>query len=412
MVAKKLSARAVETNKVPGKLGDGDGLWLVTSKAGSKRWAYIFRWDGRLKEMGLGSFPTVSLEEARDKATAARKLLKAGTNPIEQSRADKEARRIEVERAKSFGEYAKEAILTLTAELRSAKHKAQWTSTLETYAAPIWDKPIATLRPADIAACLQPIWTAKPETARRVRQRIEAVFSYAIAAGVYVGLNPARLADNLKNLLPRKNKARRVKHHKAMPYEEIAALIERLDGRDGTGAYALELLILTGCRSGEIRLLTWGEVDFNAKLLRLPGERTKSGNPFVVPLSDAGIKVLEAVRSLSGNMSPDSYVFPGRKPGMPLSNMVFAMALRKLEIDATAHGFRSSFRDWAHDLTRFKREFVEQCLGHSIGDQTERAYLRSDALAERRKIMQAWANYIAPRAGNVVALPTKKAKAS
>lgn len=407
MASKKLSARRVETNRVPGKLGDGDGLWLFTSAAGAKRWAYIFKWDGKNKEYGLGSFPAVSLDEARENAATARKLYKAGFNPIEHAKAEKEARRIEAERAKSFGEYAKEAIATLTADLRSEKHRAQWSSTLETYAAPIWNKPINGLKPADIAACLAPIWSSKPETARRVRQRIEAVFSYAIAAGVYQGLNPARLADNLKNLLPRKNTTRRVKHHKALPYEDISALIEKLRGRVGTGTFALELLILTACRSGEIRLLTWGEVDFKEKLLRLPGERTKSGNPFVVPLSDAAVVLLEGCRDRATDLRPDAYVFPGQRAGRPLSVMVFEMCLRKMDVDATPHGMRSSFRDWSHDLTRFKREYIEQCLGHSIGNQTERAYLRSDALAERRKIMAAWGNYTGPRAGNVVALPTK-----
>lgn len=411
MAIEKLNARKVETNKIPGMLGDGGGLYLVTSPAGSKSWTFIFRYHGKRKEMGLGSFPQVSLAEARDLADEARKVIARGENPIEIRRGALEAKRLATERAKTFGKYATDAVKVLTAELRSDKHRKQWQSTLKEYAGPIWDTGIAEIKPVDIVSCLAPIWTSKPETARRVRQRIEAVMSHAIASGAYNGLNPARLKDNLENLLPRRNSAKRVNHHRALPYEKVAELLQELRRRSGAGTLAFELLILTACRSGEIRLLKWCEVDLKDKLLRLPGDRTKSGQGFVVPLSDAAVEVLEAARERSTDLSPDAYVFAGQRAGRPLSVMIFEMALRKMEVDATPHGMRSSFRDWSHDRTRFKREFVEQCLGHSIGNQTERAYLRSDALVERRKIMQAWANYIAPRAGNVVALPTKKAKA-
>lgn len=412
MATGKLNARKVETNKTPGMLGDGGGLYLVTSQAGSKSWTFIFRFHGKRKEMGLGSFPDVDLARAREKATEARQVLDAGLNPIVERAAKKEAARLADASKQTFGEYQAAAVEVLTSELRNAKHRKQWATTLKEYAGPIWKIPIPDIRPVDIVKALAPIWTDKPVTARRVRQRIEAIMGHAIAAGVYTGLNPARLADNLENLLPRRNTVRRVNHHRALPYEKVSHLLQELRRRSGAGNLAFELLVLTAARSGEIRLLTWGEVDWKERILRIPGERTKSGMGFVVPLSDASLDVLKAAKERSTDLSPEAFVFPGQRAGRPLSVMIFEMFLRKANIDATPHGMRSSFRDWSHDLTRFKREHLEQCLGHSIGDQTERAYLRSDALAERRKIMQAWANYIAPRAGNVVALPTKKAKAS
>lgn len=241
MARNKLTARQVEAHKEPGKIGDGDGLWMVVSKAGAKRWALFFRWHGKLKEMGLGSYPQVSLADARDLADEARKVIARGANPIEARQGVREEKRLAVQRAKTFGEYATDAVKVLTAELRSEKHKAQWASTLKEYAAPIWGKPIGDLKPVDIVACLAPIWGEKPDTARRVRQRIEAVMSHGIASGAYQGLNPARLADNLANLLPRRNMARRVNHHRALPYEKVPELMQELRRRSGAGNLAFEL---------------------------------------------------------------------------------------------------------------------------------------------------------------------------
>ncbi len=391
----------------PGKYGDGGGLWMMVSPTGAKRWAMIFRSQGRLREMGLGAFPQISLATARDLAGDAREKLALGLDPLTARREEREGKKLDLAKAETFGVFADRFLKQATAGLRSAKHAAQWKSTLDTYAVSLRSKPINSIKPIDVVACVAPIWLTKSETAQRVRQRLEKVFSAAIAAGAYDGLNPARLKDCLENLLPKRSGPKRVKHHASMPYADVPAFIDRLRQRTAIAALALELVILTAGRSGEIRLATWGEYDADARLLRLPPERTKGGRPFEVPLTDRAIEIIEKARTLCRSTEPGDYIFEGERKSRPLSVMAFDMLLRRMERDETTHGFRSSFRDWAHDKTAFRREIIEQCLSHVVGDATERAYLRSTALEARREIIAAWGRFIEPNAANVVALRAK-----
>lgn len=410
-VRDKLSAADVKALATPGKHGDGGGLWLMISPTGAKRWAMIFRSDGRLREMGLGAYPDVSLAKARKLADDAREQLELGMDPITARNERRAAEKAKAAAEETFGSFCDRWLSEALGGLRSEKHRKQWTATLITYAAPIRGKPIGSIRAVDIVECLSPIWLTKSETAHRTRQRLERVFSAAIAAGAYAGLNPARLNDNLENLLPKRSGPKRVKHHASLPHQEVPLFIADLRKRSAVAALALELVVLGAMRSGEVRLATWREYDREARLLRLPAERTKAGKPFEVPLTDRAIEIIEKARGIARDTSPEAFIFGGERKGRPLSVMAFDMLLRRMGLEVTTHGFRSSFRDWAHEKTSFRREIIEQCLSHTIGNATEQAYLRSTALEQRREIMNAWAAFCEPKAASVVPLHGRKASA-
>jgi integrase len=390
-MAGHLTARKVETAK-PGKYGDGDNLYLVVSKTGARKWVLRFTWRGRPKEMGLGSAANVSLADARDRAATARRKIAQGINPIE---ARKRASGIP-----TFGDMADDVCQSLSEGFRNEKHKAQWKSTLENYAAPLRAKPVDTVGTDDVLAVLKPIWIAKAETASRVRGRIEKVLDAAKAKGLRDGENPARWRGHLDHLLPRRSKLAR-RHHAAMPYEDVAGFIEKLRKREATAALALELCILTAARSGEILRMQWSEIDFDKQVWTVPANRMKAGREHRVPLSPRAVAILRQLEELKAG----EFVFPGQARNKPLSSMAIEMMLRRMNIqDATVHGFRSSFRDWAGNVSNFPREVVETALAHVIGDKTEQAYRRSDALEKRRKLMDQWAAYCsAPNTGEVFA---------
>jgi integrase len=387
-MAGHLNARKVETAK-PGKYGDGANLYLVVSKTGARKWVLRFTWRGKPKEMGLGSATNVSLADARDRAATARRKIAQGINPIEARKRDSGI--------PTFGEVADDVRQSLSEGFRNEKHKAQWKSTLENYAAPLRAKPVDTIGTDDVLAVLKPIWIAKAETASRVRGRIEKVLDAAKAKGFRDGENPARWRGHLDHLLPRRSKLARG-HHAAMPYEAVAGFIEKLRKREATAALALELCILTAARSGEILGMQWSEVDLDKEVWTVPANRMKAGREHRVPLSPPAVAILRQLKGLKAG----EFVFPGQARNKPLSSM--AMMLRRMNIqDATVHGFRSSFRDWAGNVSNFPREVVETALAHVIGDRAEQAYRRGDALEKRRKLMDAWAAYCsAPKAGNVV----------
>ena len=383
-MAGKLTARKVETAK-PGKYSDGGNLYLIVSQTGSRKWVLRFTWRGRAKEMGLGSAASVSLADAREKAASARRKIAQGLNPIDE--------RKRTSGVPTFGEMADQVREALSAGFRNEKHKAQWKSTLATYAAPLSDKPVDTVTTDDVLAILKPIWTTKPETASRLRGRIEKVLDAAKAKGFREGENPARWRGHLDHLLPRPSKLARG-HHAAMPYDEVAAFVADLREREAIAALALELCILTAARSGEILGMRWDEIDLDKKIWTVPAHRMKAGREHRVPLSQRATDIL--VR-LSEQRSGD-FVFPGQRRDKPLSNMAMEMMLRRMKIEnATVHGFRSSFRDWAGNETGYPRELIETALAHVIGDKAEQAYRRSDALEKRRKLMEAWAGYCEPR---------------
>lgn len=389
-MAGNLTARKVETAK-PGKYSDGGNLYLIVAPAGSRKWVLRFTWRGRPKEMGLGSASNVPLSDARERAAQARKLITKGLNPIdEKKRADG---------VPTFGEVAESVRESLSAGFRNEKHKAQWKSTLETYAASLRAKPVDTITTDDVLTALKPIWITKAETASRVRGRIEKVLDAAKAKGFRDGENPARWRGHLDHLLPKPPKLSRG-HHPAMPYEEVATFIANLRQREATAALALELCILTAARSGEVLGMHWSEIDFDKKIWTVPAGRMKAGREHRVPLSARAVTILRQLEKLKTS----EFVLAGQVRNQPLSNMAMEMMLRRMKVEnATVHGFRSSFRDWAGNVSSFPREVVETALAHVIGDKTEQAYRRSDALEKRRKLMEAWASYCEPKkAGNVV----------
>jgi integrase len=394
-MAGNLTARKVGTAKA-GKYSDGGNLYLIVAEAGSRKWVLRFTWRGKAKEMGLGSAASVPLADAREKAASARRKIAQGLNPISERKS--------TSGVPTFGEVADEVREALSQGFRNEKHKAQWKSTLATYAAPLRKKPVDTIATDDVLAVLKPIWTTKAETASRVRGRIEKVLDAAKAKGYRDGENPARWRGHLDHLLSRPSKLARG-HHAAMPYEDVAAFIARVRERKAIAALALELCILTAARSGEILGMQWSELDLDKKIWTVPALRMKAGREHRVPLSQRAIAILRRI----ANQKAGEFVFPGQVRNKPLSNMALEMVLRRMKIqDATVHGFRSSFRDWAGNVSNFPREVVETALAHVIGDKAEQAYRRSDALEKRRKLMEAWANYCEQRPrSNVVRLGVK-----
>jgi integrase len=390
-MSSKLSARKVQTARA-GKYSDGGNLYLIVSETGSRKWVLRFTWRGRPKEMGLGSAASVPLADARETAAAARRKIAQGVNPIDDRKSE--------DGIPTFGEMADDVREALSAGFRNDKHKAQWKSTLETYAAPLRAKPVDTVATDDVLAVLKPIWATKAETASRVRGRIEKILDAAKAKGFREGENPARWRGHLDHLLPRPSKLARG-HHAAMPYEDVAAFIAKLRIREATAALALELCILTAARSGEILGMQWSEIDLDKKIWTVPANRMKAGREHRVPLSSRAIAILDQLKKARAG----EFVFPGQAHNKPLSNMAMEMILRRMKIEnATVHGFRSSFRDWAGNVSNFPREIVETALAHVIGDKAEQAYRRSDALDKRRKLMDAWAAYCAaPKNGSVIA---------
>jgi integrase len=388
-MAGKLTARKVETAK-PGKYSDGGNLYLIVSETGARKWVLRFTWRGRAKEMGLGSAVSVPLADAREKAASARRKIAHGLNPIDE--------RKRTRGVPTFGEVADDVREALSAGFRNEKHKAQWKSSLATYGAPLRAKPVDTVTTDDVLAVLKPIWTTKAETASRVRGRIEKVLDAAKAKGYRGGENPASWRGHLDHLLPRSSKLARG-HHAAMPYDEVAAFVADLRGREASAALALELCILTATRSGEILGMRWDEINLDKKIWAVPAHRMKAGREHRVPLSKRATAIL--IR-LSEGRSGD-FVFPGQHHGKPLSNKAMELMLRRMKIEnATVHGFRSSFRDWAGNSTNFPREVVETALAHVVGDRAEQAYRRSDALEKRRKLMETWASYCTAAPGQKV----------
>ncbi|TCM54962.1 integrase [Rhizobium sp. PP-F2F-G48] len=383
----KLTARGVTSISTPGRHGDGGSLYLVVDKSGAKRWVFLYRRLERLREMGLGGVNSVTLARARELAAAARADLKAGIDPIEAKRS------ADITIVPTFGDEADAYIEAMKPQFRNAKHVAQWQMTLREYAGPLRAKPVDQIGTADILAVLKPIWLTKSETASRVRGRIERVLDAARAKGHRSGENPALWRGHLDKLLPKRRKLTRG-HHAAMPYADVPAFVGDLRDRPALSARALEFTILTAARSGETYHATWKEFDLKAGVWTVPKERMKAQREHRVPLARRAIEILEEVAAFG--IAPDALVFPGQKMGRPLSGLAMEMTLRRMQVDVTVHGFRSSFRDWCGEATEFPREVAEAALAHVVGDETERAYRRGDALEKRRRLMVAWADFCEP----------------
>jgi integrase len=338
---------------------------------------------GRRREMGLGSLLDVPLSKAREKASEARTSFLAGKDPIEQRPAPAAPPPPPV----AFGEFAGSMIDDIEAGFRNAKHRKQWRSTLNTHAASLLEKPVTEISTEDVVAALKPIWLELPETASRVRGRIERVLDAAKAKGHRTGENPARWRGHLDLLLPRRQKLAKG-HHAALPFAEIGGFFRDLKGRPALAARALEFTILTAARSGETLGMTWAEVDLDEALWTVPAPRMKAGDEHQVPLSPTAVSLLRELRPKRAKGT--EMVFRGAD-GSALSNMSMAMLLRRMQRSSiTVHGFRSTFRDWAGETTSFSREIVEMALAHTIKSKAERAYRRGRAVEKRRELMEAW----------------------
>lgn len=389
----KLSTAKVRSLKTPGRYGDGGGLWLQVRDAEHRSWMFRYSLHGRARWMGLGHVRDVTLAEAREKARDCRRLLLDGIDPL----AQREARKAEAAAAAgavvTFQQAAERYIAAHKAGWKNEKHGAQWEATLAAYAYPALGKlSVAAVDTGAVVKALEPIWTAKPETASRVRGRIERVLDWAKARGYRKGDNPARWRGHLDNLLPRASKVKRVTHHAAMPWKDVPQFMVDLRAQDGIGARALEFTVLTAARTGEVIGATWSEIDLAEKVWTVPAERMKAGKEQRVPLAPRVVEILEDMQQ-QGDSRASAPVFPGGRKGKPLSNMAMAATLKRMEVDCTVHGFRSSFRDWAGESTGFAREIIEHALAHQLKDKAEAAYQRGDLLAKRRKLMEAWARY-------------------
>ncbi len=405
----KLTAVKVRSETKPGLHGDGGGLALQVKTDPKGKWiarSWVFRYklNGKARYLGLGSTSDVSLADAREKAAEARKLIRAGLDPIdERRRAEAEAR--SAAGLTTFAEVAAAYIAAHEPSWKNPKHRQQWRNTLETYATPVLGEiSVAAIGVGEVTRVLEPIWRDKPETASRLRGRIEQVLDYATARGWRKGDNPARWKGHLDNLLPARGKLARVEHHAALPWREVGAFMAELNGQPGIAAKALAFTILTASRTSETVGATWREIDLANKVWTIDGRRMKAGREHRVPLSNAALAILKDMQI--GGTKPDAPVFPGGRAGRPLSTAAMSALLARMGRDVTVHGFRSTFRDWCGEATNYPREVAEAALAHTLRDATEAAYRRGDALEKRRKLMADWAVYCArPTAvGEVVAL--------
>jgi integrase len=389
---RRLTALDVKNAKEPGMLPDGNGLYLRVRDSGTKHWVLRYRLNGKRHDMSLGTFPYLSLAEAREMADGHRREhLKAKLNPLDARRRDETRRAMERAKAVVTFDQARDLFLDdRKGGWKNKKHHQQWRNTLAQYASPIiGEKPISEVTNDDVLAILKPIWQSKAETASRVRGRIESVLDWAKVKGHRGGENPAAWRGNLVHILPTRNKRRTVKHHAAMPWADVPQFMSDLNGNTSISSKALQFTILTAVRTGEAIGAMRSEINVDGRLWIIPKERMKADVEFRVPLTDAVLAVLDSLPTIEGN----PYLFPGARKERPISNMAMAMLLRDARPGLTVHGFRSSFRDWAGDNTGFPRDTIEMCLAHVVVSDVEAAYRRSDMIAKRRRAMEAWARY-------------------
>lgn len=396
----KLTDLAVRKATAQGWYGDGGSLYLrIDSK--SKRWVFVYQWLGRRAEMGLGSAAEVGLGEARDLRDWARRQIRDGKNPVDERRRQK-AQEAQQALSATFAAWSREIAPSVAP--RAPKAHAAWLRMMTEWVGPLKDKPVAQIATEDVLGALKPYWRSRPETGRRMRMRIEVVLDAAKARGLIADpwQNPARWKGHLQHLLERR--AAPVNHHKALPYAEAAELFQTLSKRDTMAAHALAFTILTAARTSETIFARWSEIDEAEKLWIVPAARMKMKREHRVPLTTEALAVLAKAKPPNG-AKPSAWIFPSLfRRGRPLSTAAMERMLHDLGLKggATVHGFRSTFRDWAGDATNFPRDTVEAALAHLVGDETERAYRRGDALLKRRKLMEAWAGYLTRQAGSNV----------
>lgn len=394
---------------IPGMTNDGNGLYLKIGQSKGVSWIFRYRVAGKLRDMGLGAYPDVTLATARSLAQDARRVVKSGNDPItlrEDERKKKEADTLaavqEKARAISFRDVAIAYIDAHRSGWKNVKHGQQWLNTLSTYAFPyIGNLRTDAITTEHVLSILTPIWQNKTETASRVRNRIELVLDAAKARGLRNGENPARWRGHLDKLLPKRSKLHPVQHHAALPYSELPAFMTLLSREEGLGALALRFTILTACRTSEVIGAKWDEIDLNAGIWVIPAERMKAGKEHRIPLCDTIMSLLAVLPRIDG--SP--YLFPGRKKNKSSCNMAMTMTLRRMgRSDLTVHGFRSTFRDWAAEQTNYSREVCELSLAHKIANGAEAAYWRSDIFEKRSRLISDWAHYATGQSAEIIRL--------
>lgn len=375
----RLSVTGVKAATRPGRLGDGDGLFLVVSATGAKSWICRVQKHGRRRDIGLGSAKKVSLALARERAREVRSWMEQGLDPVFEKR--------KAAGIPTFREAAAKVLALNKKTWRNEKHEAQWLRTLERFAFPtLGEIRVSEITGPMVRNVLAEIWLSKPETARRVRQRIGAVLDWAYASGYRETEAPMR---SISKGLPRQPK--KTGHFAAMPYSEVAAFMAKLRQRESFSRLALAFAILTAARSGEVRGATWEEIDFEKALWTIPAARMKAQREHVVPLSGPALRILERCAEL--HVANGRLIFPGSRIDQPMSDMTLTKLLREMKEPWTAHGFRSSFRDWASEETDIQGEVAEAALAHMVRDKTEAAYRRGNLLEKRRKLMENWARY-------------------
>jgi integrase len=386
----RLSSLAVERAKAPGYFHDGGGLYLQVTATGGKSWTYRFSLGGHRRDMGLGPYPAVSLAAARKAASEARSLAKAGRDPIATRDAERAVHRLGSARGLTFDQAAKQFLDGREATWRNEKHRQQWRNTLDAYASPIIGATsVADLTTADVTRVLDPIWKTRPETASRLRARIERILDWANVRGYRAGENPARWRGHLDNVYPIRSEARPVAHHAAVAIDDLPATYAALCQSAGTAALALRFLILTAARAAEVTGATWAEIDFQEKIWTIPASRMKAGREHRVPLSSEAVAILTARRAaMLGDL-----VFPSWRNGRPLASSSLLTALRVAGRSATVHGLRSTFRDWTAERTETPRDVAEMALAHTIENKAEAAYRRGELMTKRAVLMQRWATF-------------------
>lgn len=389
--AKPLSALEVSRLTLPGHhaVGTVDGLYLYVTPKGGRSWVLRAMIGTQRRHLGLGAFPEVSLAVAREAARAAREQIRQGVDPIAQRAAQRSALKVHQASAKTFEQAARAYVESHEDAWKNPKHRAQWVATLETYVFPVMGALL--VRDVDqehVLRALEPIWKTKTETASRVRGRIESVLDWAAVRKLRADDNPARWKGHLDKLLPAPSKIQKVAHHRALPFAELSGFMTVLRQREGIAARALEFAILTAARSGEVREATWDEIDLQSCVWTVPATRMKAGREHRVPLVPQAVALLRALPV--GDASP--LVFASLRQAA-LSDMSLTAVLRRMEVGAVPHGFRSTFRDWVSETTNHPRELAEQALAHTLSNKVEAAYRRGDALEKRRQLMQDWADY-------------------
>jgi integrase len=402
----KLNALKVDRLAKRGLHADGDGLYLqVGAHADAKSWIFRYRLNGKSRYLGLGSASAISLKRARELAAEPRRLVAEGIDPLDARRAQRATAAADAAKAVTFAQCAEAYARAREGSWRSIVHRAQWQNTLETYVYPVIGAlPVQAVDTALVLKVLEPIWHSKPETASRVRGRIESILDAAKAREFRTGENPARWRGHLANLLPKPGDVRKSQHYAALGYRELPAFTQALRGRRGLGALALEFSILTAARRGEVLGAHWPEIDFEQRVWTIPGSRMKAGKEHKVPLSEPALAILRSLYAVRS--SNTTFVFPG-KPGRSLSNTAMLALLGLMgRGDLTAHGFRSTFKDWASEQTAFSNEVTEMALAHTVGSAVERAYRRGDLFDKRRRLMDEWGRYCAaaPATGEVVGI--------